>query len=80
MPKGHFLSGGGFSNVFPMPWCQKTAVSNYFSDSPPRYEADRFNNSRTVPGAFPNVSANGANYVAAVDGNLFSVFWHFWQA
>src|SRR6266566_9327132 len=77
------FSGGGFSNVFPMPWCQKTAVSNYFGDFPPQCEADRFNNSQTVRG-YPNVSANGANYVTAVDGNCSLPFGtsgrHKWRA
>jgi len=63
------FSGGGFSNVFAMPSYQKQAVSDYFANSPPPYGAERFNNSKTVRG-FPDVSANGANYVTAVDGNF----------
>ncbi|KAH8886793.1 Pro-kumamolisin [Thozetella sp. PMI_491] len=63
------FSGGGFSNVFEMPSYQKTAIANYFANSAPPYGQDRFNNSKTVRG-FPDVSANGANYVTAVDGNF----------
>ncbi|EON95925.1 putative subtilisin-like protein [Phaeoacremonium minimum UCRPA7] len=63
------FSGGGFSNVFPMPSYQSKAVESYFADSAPPYGADRFNNSKTVRG-FPDVSANGANYVTAVNGNF----------
>ncbi|KAK3940564.1 putative subtilisin-like protein [Diplogelasinospora grovesii] len=63
------FSGGGFSNVFPLPSYQQSAVESYFTNSNPPYGAERFNNSKTVRG-FPDVSANGANYVTAVDGNF----------
>ncbi|KAJ9155616.1 Aorsin [Pleurostoma richardsiae] len=63
------FSGGGFSNVFAMPSYQQKAVGDYFANSAPPYGADRFNNSGTVRG-FPDVSANGANYVTAVNGNF----------
>jgi tripeptidyl-peptidase I len=63
------LSGGGFSNVFALPDYQKDAMNVYFRDHPPPYGAERYNNSRTVRG-FPDVSANGANYVTAVNGNF----------
>lgn len=62
-------SGGGFSNVFSMPNYQKNAVQKYFDVHAPPYGADRFNNSQVVRG-FPDVSANGANYVTAVDGKF----------
>ncbi|OIW31229.1 Pro-kumamolisin [Coniochaeta ligniaria NRRL 30616] len=60
------FSGGGFSNVFAMPDYQKSAVDAYFANSAPPYGAERFNNSRAVRG-FPDVSANGANYLTAVN-------------
>lgn len=63
------FSGGGFSNVFSMPDYQRTAVANYFQAHAPPYGADRFNNSQVVRG-FPDVAANGANYVTAVDGKF----------
>ncbi|KAI1881799.1 hypothetical protein JX265_000625 [Neoarthrinium moseri] len=63
------LSGGGFSNVFAAPTYQRAAVGTYFADSRPPYGADRFNNSGTVR-AYPDVSANGARYLTAVDGNF----------
>lgn len=62
-------SGGGFSNVFSMPSYQKKAVATYFSQSSPPYSAQQFNNSQTVRG-FPDVSANGARYVTAVNGKF----------
>lgn len=67
------FSGGGFSNVFPMPAYQKSAVQSYFAKYNPPYGADRYNNSRMTRG-FPDVSANGANYVVAVDGKFSLVF------
>lgn len=67
------FSGGGFSNVFAMPSYQKAAVTNYFANHAPAYGADRFNNSKVVRG-FPDVSANGVNYVTAVDGKFSLTF------
>ena len=67
------FSGGGFSNVFPLPSYQKTAVGNYYAKFNPPYGADRYNNSRQVRG-FPDISANGANYVVAVDGEFSLVY------
>lgn len=66
-------SGGGFSNVFPLPSYQAAAVKGWFANHPPPYGADRFNNSQMTRG-FPDVSANGANYVVAVDGRFSLVY------
>ncbi|KAG0651511.1 Sedolisin-A [Hyphodiscus hymeniophilus] len=66
-------SGGGFSNVFAMPSYQSTAVKSYFTSHKPTYTATQYNNSQTVRG-YPDVSANGANYVVAVDGALGLVY------
>lgn len=67
------FSGGGFSNVFPLPEYQKTAMETYYAQSPPGYGADRFNNSKLVRG-YPDVSANGINYVTAVNGRFSLAF------
>ncbi|KAL8988491.1 MAG: hypothetical protein Q9169_008545, partial [Polycauliona sp. 2 TL-2023] len=61
------FSGGGFSNVFPLPSYQASAVKSFFTNFPPPYGADRFNNSQQTRG-FPDISANGANYVIAING------------
>lgn len=66
-------SGGGFSNVFPLPDYQASAVHEWFADHPPPYGADRFNNSQQTRG-YPDVSANGANYVIAIDGAFSLVY------
>lgn len=51
-------SGGGFSNVFPLPDYQASAVQEWFADYPPPYGSDIFNNSQQTRG-FPDISANG---------------------
>jgi len=66
-------SGGGFSNNFAMPSYQSAAVASYFEHYNPPYGADRYNNSMKTRG-FPDVSANGANYVVYVDGNFSLVY------
>ena len=66
-------SGGGFSNRFPIPSYQTSAVNSYFTNHPPPYTSSRFNNSRTVRG-YPDVAANGANYVVEVDGQSTLVY------
>lgn len=66
-------SGGGFSNVFPLPSYQKSAVASYFAKHNPPYGSDRYNNSMKTRG-FPDVSANGVNYVIAIDGEFEYVY------
>ncbi|KAH9034857.1 subtilisin-like protein, partial [Lactarius pseudohatsudake] len=67
------FSGGGFSDIFSMPSYQATAVTNFLAAHPPPYSAAQFNNSGKARG-FPDLSANGANYVVAVDGQFELVF------
>jgi len=50
-----------------VPAYQKKAVNNYFATTTPPYNSSQYNNSRTTRG-FPDVSANGANYIIALDG------------
>lgn len=66
-------SGGGFSNVFAMPNYQKSAVDTYFADHKPTYSAAQYNNSQTSRG-FPDVSANGVNYIVAVEGEFTLIY------
>ncbi|KAH9933251.1 subtilisin-like protein [Epithele typhae] len=65
-------SGGGFSNVFAMPSWQKDAVSGYLTKYPPPYSTELWN--ATGSRAYPDLSANGANYVVAVQGDFFLVY------
>ncbi|KAM3419686.1 Tripeptidyl-peptidase SED1 [Cercospora zeina] len=66
-------SGGGFSDVFPLPSYQSSAVKSYFANHLPPYTAAQYNNSQATRG-FPDIAANGANYVVAVDGAWTLVF------
>ncbi|CCM05401.1 uncharacterized protein FIBRA_07617 [Fibroporia radiculosa] len=66
-------SSGGFSNVFPIPEYQKSAVENYLAKYPPPYPSYIYNstgNSR----AFPDLSANGVNYMITVQGEWVYVY------
>lgn len=59
--------------MFPLPSYQSTAVKNFFANHPPPYTAAQYNNSQQTRG-FPDISANGANYVVAVDGTFSLVY------
>ncbi|KAI0775012.1 subtilisin-like protein [Trametes elegans] len=65
-------SGGGFSNVFAMPEYQKAAVEGYLTKYPPGYPAGTYNTSGSR--AYPDVSANGANYAVAIEGEFSLVY------
>jgi len=67
------FSGGGFSNRFSMPEYQKQAVQNYLKKYKPSYTANQWN-STGISRGYPDISANGANYVVAVDGSFFLVY------
>ncbi|KAI0775553.1 subtilisin-like protein [Trametes elegans] len=67
------FSGGGFSNFFALPDYQADAVTGFLTNHPPPFTSAQFNNSGNVR-AFPDISANGANYVVAVAGEFVSVF------
>lgn len=64
---------GGFSDYFSMPSYQSAAVSNYFKKYNPPYTSAQYNNSRTSR-SIPDVSANGANYITVIDGDLYLVY------
>ncbi|KAJ7200325.1 subtilisin-like protein, partial [Mycena pura] len=67
------FSGGGFSNIFPLPQYQAGAVKGFLRDHPPPFTDGQFNNSGNVR-AFPDLSANGANYIIGIDGEFGLVF------
>ncbi|OAX42805.1 hypothetical protein K503DRAFT_766419 [Rhizopogon vinicolor AM-OR11-026] len=66
-------SGGGFSNYFAMPSYQQTAVDYYLETYPPDYPSTMWNSTGMSRG-LPDISANGANYVVAVDGEFELVY------
>ncbi|KAJ7149241.1 subtilisin-like protein [Mycena crocata] len=67
------FSGGGFSNIFPLPSYQAHAVKGFLANHPPPFTNGEFNNSGNAR-AFPDLSANGANYVIGVDGEFALIF------
>ncbi|THH05901.1 hypothetical protein EW145_g4459 [Phellinidium pouzarii] len=67
------FSGGGFSNFFAMPSYQEEAVSSFLANFPPPFTSAEFNNSGKVRG-FPDLAANGANYIIGIDGEFELVF------
>ncbi|KAF8158458.1 subtilisin-like protein [Crassisporium funariophilum] len=67
------FSGGGFSNIFSMPSFQENAVKTFLRDHPPPFTNGQFNSSGRSRG-FPDISANGANYVIGIDGDFELVF------
>jgi len=67
------FSGGGFSNIFPLPSFQADDVKSFLKNHPPPFKNGQFNNSGNARG-FPDLSANGANYVIGIDGEFNLVF------
>lgn len=83
----NFASGGGFSNIYPRPSYQDKAVTDYFdvhappmSKALPYYET-AYNKSLGAGGGvynragrgFPDVSANGDNYMTIVGGQPYLI-------
>jgi tripeptidyl-peptidase-1 len=58
-------SGGGFSNVFDLPTYQAKTVKDWFKSHPPVYDSDLYNSSQSTR-AYPDISANGANFAFSV--------------
>jgi tripeptidyl-peptidase-1 len=53
-------TGGGFSNYWPLPSWQASAMKTYYSKYAPTYTSAQFNNSQAVRG-YPDISAIGHN-------------------
>jgi tripeptidyl-peptidase-1 len=66
-------SGGGFSNVFTVPNYQSAAMTNFFNLYTPSYNSSQYNNSQNVRG-YPDISANGANYVVVIAKQFYLVY------
>lgn len=66
-------SGGGFSNIFSVPKYQSAAVHTFMTNHTPPYSSSLYNNDGKSRG-FPDVSANGANYVIAIGGKFATVY------
>lgn len=86
VPTATFSSGGGFSNYFKRPSYQDQAVLNYLNNYVPPYPSYTYNGFDIFSGksnigqnggiynrvgrGFPDVSANGANFTAYIQGDL----------
>ncbi|KAI1322779.1 peptidase S8/S53 domain-containing protein [Xylariaceae sp. FL0255] len=71
-PADAFYSGGGFSNVFPLPKYQKNAVGTFMKKYAPNYGPNVYNNSGNARG-FPDVAAIGLSVVTVFDGITLGV-------
>ena len=82
---GLFSSAGGFANYFPAPAYQQSAVSHYFKNHDPGLPYYTANADATNIGAhggiynragrgFPDVSANGAEFLAYIGGKKSHFF------
>lgn len=69
-------SSGGFSNYFAIPDYQVDAISNWMDKAGKEYAVEYAGlwNSTGRSRAFPDISANGANYAIAVDGEFLLVY------
>lgn len=67
----NFASGGGFSNHFPLPSYQASAVKSYYARHDPGYNASVYNNTRAVRG-YPDVALAAQDYITGVDGELYA--------
>ena len=69
-----FASGGGFSNIYPIPSYQAAAVAHYFATSPPPYSyytiSSTNNNSFGANGGIYNRNGRGYPDVSAVGDNI----------
>ncbi|EPS41024.1 hypothetical protein H072_5086 [Dactylellina haptotyla CBS 200.50] len=62
-------SGGGFSELFPVPSYQQASLSAYLAANPITYTAAQWNNSGLTRG-FPDVAANAWNYTVGIEDVL----------
>ncbi|KAE9294139.1 hypothetical protein PF008_g24629 [Phytophthora fragariae] len=67
---GIITSGGGFSNIYPMPEYQRTAVERYLATRNIPTTSVFFNSSGR---AYPDVATLGAGYLVIMNGRLTSV-------
>ncbi|KAF8302073.1 subtilisin-like protein [Clavulina sp. PMI_390] len=66
-------SGGGFSNHFPLPTYQSTAVKKYFAQHKPSFTGSQYDNTMKTRG-YPDISANGAKYVVAAASKFTKLY------
>lgn len=67
-----YYSGGGFSNVFPLPKYQEKAVTHFMSKYAPNYGPNVYNDTGKARG-FPDVAAAGLNVATVFNGEALGV-------
>ena len=71
-PANAYYSGGGFSNVFPLPSYQASAVGHFLANYAPNYGPNVYNQSGNARG-FPDVAAIGLNVATVFNGTTYGV-------
>jgi tripeptidyl-peptidase-1 len=71
-PLNGYFSGGGFSDIFPVPEYQSEAVKHYLEKYPPPYDGKVYNNSKKARG-FPDVSSLGLNLATVIHGQAVGI-------
>ncbi|KAI1111587.1 peptidase S8/S53 domain-containing protein [Nemania sp. NC0429] len=71
-PADAYYSGGGFSNYFPVPSYQASAVKHFMKHYAPNYGPNVYNNSGKARG-FPDVAAIGLNVATVWNGSTYGV-------
>jgi tripeptidyl-peptidase-1 len=64
-----YYSGGGFSNLFPIPSYQTDAIKGYFASHEPAYNSSQYNNTQQVRG-YPDVALSSQSYITGLDGGF----------
>jgi tripeptidyl-peptidase-1 len=67
----NFGSGGGFSNLFPLPSYQADAIKGYYAQHDPGYNSSRYNNTQQVRG-YPDVALASQDYITGLDGGFMA--------
>jgi tripeptidyl-peptidase I len=69
-PADAYYSGGGFSDLFPLPSYQASAVEHFMRNHAPHYGHNVYNNTGKARG-FPDVSAIGLNVATVFNGQTY---------
>ncbi|KAI0451280.1 peptidase S8/S53 domain-containing protein [Xylaria acuta] len=71
-PANAYYSGGGFSNIFPVPSYQASAVKKFMKNYAPNYGPNVYNDTGKARG-FPDVAAIGLNVATVWNGSTYGV-------
>ena len=71
-PANAYYSGGGFSNIFPVPSYQASAVKNFMKKYAPKYGPNVYNDTGNARG-YPDVAAIGLKVATVFNGTTLGV-------